>query len=278
MKAAKILELDSLNFVEGSFADLADPESALPILSCRPEEGRLLVDENEDLLAVAFKTGDDWIGASYLFHPPESEVIDLFDEIDAEMYQEKREVWAAAMREYYSTELLRTVSPTMEDIPPDRQDKIVDLVREVWEEKEGGVCLDCCCGSGVGAAALRSIGMRPLAYDHDPTLLALGLGEGRLLTDETACIDATDATVYFSPAPYGAVFMMGTIRSFDAEIWEAITAELLELSEETLITVATEEEIRLVAEWCRLAGRTTEVRENTRDPIYDRWVCLARRG
>ncbi|QYZ78932.1 hypothetical protein E2N92_05585 [Methanofollis formosanus] len=278
MKAAEILELDSLNFVEGSFADLTEPESAWPILACRPEEGRLLVDENEELLAVAFRTEEGWIAASYLFHPPESEVIDLFDEIDAEIYQERREVWAAAMREYYSTELLRTVGPAMEDIPPDRQEKIADLVGEVWGIKDGEVCLDCCCGSGVGAAALRSIGMQPLAYDHDPSLLALGLEEKRLLPGETACIDATAATAYFSPAPYGAAFMMGTIRSFEAGIWEAITFELLDLTDETLITVATEEEIDLVAEWCREAGRTTEVRENARDPIYDRWVCLARRA
>ncbi|MDD3623059.1 MAG: hypothetical protein PHQ81_11715 [Methanofollis sp.] len=278
MKLHTILELNSLKFVEEYFADLADPASADLILACRPLEGKLLVDGEEDLLAVAFRTDEGWGGANYLFHPPEPEVFDLFDEIEVGVYQEKREAWVEAVREYYSTEIVSTVSPAMEDIPPDRQEKIRSLLREVWGEKEeGALCLDCCCGSGVGAAALREIGMCPLAYDHDATLLARGFEEERLVPGETACIDATAATAYFTPVPYGAVFMMGTIRSFDAGLWEAITAEFLALADETLITVATEDEAQMVAGWCRAAGRTPEVWENTRDPIYDRWVCLARR-
>lgn len=278
MRVHTILELNSLKCVEEFFADLADPVSAEPLLGCWPREGKVLVDEEEDLLAVAFRTDEGWVVANYLFHPPESEVFDLLDGVEVGIYQERREVWAAAVREYYSAEVVRTVGPAMEDIPPDRQEKITSLLEEVWGEKtDGALCLDCCCGSGVGAAALREVGMRPLAYDHDATLLALGFEEGRLLPEETACIDATAATAYFAPVPYGAVFMMGTIRSFDAALWEAITAELLALSDETLITVATEDEARTVAGWCRAAGRAPEVWENTRDPIYDHWVCLARR-
>ncbi|MBP2146192.1 hypothetical protein J2129_001646 [Methanofollis sp. W23] len=278
MKLHTILELDSLKFVEEYFADLADPASAEVVLACRPLEGKVLIDEDEDLLAVAFRTDEGWVGANYLFHPPDPEVLDLFDEVEVGIYQETREVFAAAVREYYSADIVQTVSPAMEDIPPDRQEKITSLLGEVWGENIDGVrCLDCCCGSGVGAAALREMGLCPLAYDHDATLLARGFEEGRLLPGETACIDATAATAYFTPVPYGAVFMMGTIRSFDAGLWEAITFELLDLSDETLVTVATEDEARMVAGWCRAAGRVPEVWENSRDPIYDRWVCVARR-
>lgn len=275
MKAAEILELTDLVCIEDAFADLADPASAGPILSVEPEAGKLLVDEEENLMAVAFRSGGVWYAANYLFHPPAAEVIDLFEGTDGEIYQEEREVWTGAVREYYSAAILREVEPSIEDIPPDRPGKIADLVAEVWGRQEGAVCLDCCCGSGVGAAALRTAGMRAIAYDHDPALLARGLGEGRLVPAETACIDGTMATAYFRQAPCGTAFMMGTIRSFDSGVWERITRELLSLSEETLITVATEEEARMVAAWCRSAGRKPEVWENDRDPLYDRWVCLS---
>ncbi|TAJ43478.1 class I SAM-dependent methyltransferase [Methanofollis fontis] len=275
MIAADMLELQELRFVEGSYADLADPASAEAILRCCPEEGRLCVDENEDLLAVAFRQGEHWTGANFLFHPPDPAVIDLFAETEGEIYQEKREDWHRALREYFSLSISRDVRPAFEDIPPDRVEKCRSLLHEVWGERNGERCLDCCCGSGIGAIALRSIGMRPLAYDHDPALLSLGLERGRLQPEETACIDATVVSTYFSPAPYGAAFMLGTIRSFDQEIWEGITAELLYLAGDVLITTATEEEIRDVAGWCRDAGRSPEVWENERDALYDRWVCRA---
>lgn len=275
MKAAEILELTELVCVEDSFADLADPASAESILSIEPEAGKLLVDEDEDLMAAAFRSCGVWYTANYLYHPPTAEVIDLFEGTEGDIYQEDREVWAEAMREYYSAAIRKEVRPSVEDIPPDRPGKIADLLNEVWGRKEGEVCLDCCCGSGVGAAALRSAGMRALAYDHDPALLARGFEEGRLLPAETACIDGTMATAYFGQAPLGAAFMMGTIRSFDSGVWEKITLELLALSEETLVTVATEEEARMIAAWCRSVGREPEVWESDRDPLYDRWICLS---
>ncbi|WP_298666928.1 hypothetical protein [uncultured Methanofollis sp.] len=276
MKAAEILELTDLVCVEGSFADLADPASADPVLSLDPEAGKLLVDEDEDLMAVAFRSGGTWYAANYLFHSPKTEVIDLFEGTEGDIYQEDREVWTGAVREYYSEVIREEVRPSIEDIPPDRPGKIADLVTEVWGRQEGTICIDCCCGSGVGAAALRSVvGMRTLAYDHDPALIARGFEEGRLVPAETACIDGTVATAYFRRVPYGTAFMMGTIRSFDSGIWERLTLELLALSGETLITVATEEEARMVATWCRSAGRKPDVWESDRDPLYDRWVCLS---
>jgi len=274
MKTAEILELDTLTFAERTFADLADPDSALPALFVRPQGGKMLVDEEEDLLAVAFRWGEKWIGANYLCHPPDTAVIDLFEETDGEIYQEDRETWAGAVREYYSEAISRGVRPAIEDIPPDRPEKCAELVQEVWGRLDGGRCLDCCCGSGIGSAALRSIGMQPLAFDHDQALLALGLARGRLEPAETACIDATMASAYFRPAPYGAALMLGTIHSFDSMIWEAIVRDLLGLSRETLITVATREEADQVRVWCEEEGRSPELWENTRDAIYDRWVCL----
>ncbi|MDD3112240.1 MAG: hypothetical protein PHU26_08105, partial [Methanofollis liminatans] len=68
--------------------------------------------------------------------------------------------------------------------------------------------------------------------------------------------------------------MLGTIHSFDREIWEGIARESLSLSERSLLTVATKEEMDLVAAWCEDEGRSPEVWENERDAVYDRWVCL----
>jgi len=90
-------------------------------------------------------------------------------------------------------------------------------------------------------------------------------------------IDAQEASRYIMPVPLGAAFMAGEIYSYNAPIWEAILTELLLLTDETLITVGTEAEATRVEEWCAEEDRETEVFENQRDPIYDRWCCVARR-
>jgi len=53
-----------------------------------------------------------------------------------------------------------------------------------------------------------------------------------------------------------------------------ITSELISLTEWSLITVGTESESDQVARWGESRHRVVEVRENTRDPIYDRFVCI----
>jgi hypothetical protein len=67
--------------------------------------------------------------------------------------------------------------------------------------------------------------------------------------------------------------MMGEINSFSRDMWEAIVQELFAATTETLITVGTEPEARLVAEWGGEMGRTVDVKEHPADPIYDLWVC-----
>jgi SAM-dependent methyltransferase len=97
---------------------------------------------------------------------------------------------------------------------------IRDLIHEVWGDRAGTLCLDCCCGSGVGTAALRAGGMRALAYDNDPALLALGLSKGRLVPEDTMCIDAREAARYIAPVPLGVAFMAGEIYSYNTGLWE----------------------------------------------------------
>jgi len=277
MSIADLLGLEECSLVEPSFSDLTEQVYTQILLQTDATGGRLLVDEEENLLALALHDGRVWKATTFLFRQPSYEVIDAFDLLGGDIYQEGREDWISAIRDYYSRIICKEVTPALEDLRHDRMDKVMDLLSEVWGGKTGATCIDACCGSGVGAAAIRRTGMTPLSYDNDPALLALGLTAGRLHPAETMCIDATGATRYLEPAPLGTIFMAGEIHSYNARLWHEIIRELLALTDETLITVGSRDECMLVSEWCRESGWETRVFENERDPIYDRWCCLARK-
>jgi hypothetical protein len=90
------------------------------------------------------------------------------------------------------------------------------------------------------------------------------------------CLDATIASRYVEPSPRGIGIMMGEFNSFSQDMWEAIVKELFASTKETLITVGTEPEARLVAAWGGEMDRVVDVTENPADPIYDLWVCEIR--
>jgi len=277
MKAARLLDLDTIVFVEPSFADLTQDAFTGLLLEPSAIAGRLLVDGNDDLLAIALFDGQQWRAVTFLYRPPTVDAIERLESVPTECYQEDREVWSAAVREYYAREIQRFVTPALEDLPPYRGDLIHDLIGDVWGDGNGRRCLDCCCGSGVGSAELRSDGWEPPAFDNDRSLLSLRLGTGRLRPDATCCIDATLASMYIPPATHGAAFMLGAINVYNADIWRAIVGELVGLTEEALITVGTQDERHMVAGWCRDLQADVEEFENDRDPIYDLHVCIARR-
>ena len=54
MKAAEILELDTVTFIEPLFSALRDPVFTDLITQSLADKGRLLLDEHEDPIAVAF--------------------------------------------------------------------------------------------------------------------------------------------------------------------------------------------------------------------------------
>jgi hypothetical protein len=70
--------------------------------------------------------------------------------------------------------------------------------------------------------------------------------------------------------------MMGEINDFTRDMWEQIASGLFLISENTLITVGTESEARLIQQWGQDMERTVEIRENPADPIYDLWVCISK--
>jgi len=275
MNIAEIFELENLRLVEQSFADLTDSRFNRILSEQGAREGRLLLDEAEEPLALAFQGADGWIAGTFLCRNPSVALIDLFESVNGEIFQENRRVFAAAVREYFSNILIAEVPPSIEDLNPARRGILGTLIENIWGSGSGETCVDCCCGSGVGSLVLRDIGYSPLSYDNDASLLSRGLFTGRLLPAETMCINAMLVSQYVEPSPKGIGIMMGEINSFSQEMWEAIVRELFTTTKETLITVGTEPEARLVAEWGKEMGRTVEVTENPADPIYDLWVCEA---
>jgi hypothetical protein len=273
MRLARLLDLDTIHSVDPSFAELIEDTGTRILQAAEADGARLVVDEEEVPLALALSTRTGWQITHFVFRNPTLEILERFEQLEGDIYQEKREEYLSSLREYYSRELIEQVIPAVEDVPPDRISVVEDLLQERWGRHPHELCLDSCCGSGIGSSALRSQGMQPLAYDHDPALLSLGLHSGRLRADSTMWIDGTRATLYCQPVQYGAAFMLGEIHSFNEDVWQRIVEELITLAREVLITTGTEREAQVVAAWCRRSGRSTTVDEHAADPVYERWVC-----
>jgi len=276
MRIENIFDTGHIGCIEPEFSDLTSDYYTAQILEMEGREGRLLIDEDERPIGFAVLAGDRWTAASFVCRPFHPEIFARMEELGGDIYQEPLQEYLRALREYFSVCLSREVQPAPEDNRPGRQEMITSLLREVWSDTGGRSCIDCCCGSGVVSAALRECGAVPVSYDNDPGLIALGLATGRLLPDQAMHIDATCAASYMTPAELGVGLMLGDISSFNREMWQQIVWQLLSLSDRTLISTATEPEIRLIEEWCGEMGRTTEVFDHDADPIYDAWVCVAR--
>jgi hypothetical protein len=274
MKITEILGIDTVRFVEPEFAAQTAGIFNDVLAAAGGSEGRLLLDEQEEPLALAFSGSGGWTAASFLYRHPSVRLIEQFEEMNGQIFEEERAVFAAAIREYFSSLLAQEVTPAIEDLNPVRRGILTALIAKHWG-RGGGTCIDCCCGSGVGSLVLRNLGYVPLAYDNDASLITRGLAAGRLLPEETMCIDAQAASRYIGPVSRGIGIMMGGINDFSKDMWEQIVRELFHVSKETLITVGTESEARLIQGWGEVMGRRVEVTENPADPVYDRWVCLA---
>ena len=218
MKAEDILGIQGFRFVEPTFADMTDDIWTDVLISAEGDQGRLLVDEKEDPVAMALSNGHSWNAGSFHLRKPTVTLIERFEETAGEIWQEDRAVWAEAVREYYSLDITNSIQPAMEDMNLERPGIVKELVMRVWGSPEAAtVCLDCCCGSGVGSRVLRESGFAPLSFDNDSSLLSLGLSKQRLLPGETMLIDARVADRYVSNAPYGLGLMFGDINPFTAE-------------------------------------------------------------
>ena len=275
MRAAEIFGVDTLRFIEPSFAELTDSAFTSMLAEFPGDDARLLIDEHEDPLALAFHDSSGWTTGTFLCRRPSAAAIEQFEEINGEIYQEERKIWAAAVREYYSLQIAQHVKPAIEDMNRDRLAILEEIISGTWGRGTGGTCLDFCCGSGVGSQILRRLGYAPLSCDNDAALLSLGFSTNRLRPEETMYIDATIASRYMDPVQRGIGIMMGEINAYSQELWQQLATELFTLTDETLITVGTQAEADLIRTWGEAMERTVEVRENPQDPTYDRWVCVA---
>jgi SAM-dependent methyltransferase len=208
-----------------------------------------------------------------MLRPPTAPVITRFEELGGELYQENREIWEASVRAWYSRRIAGEVTPALEDLNPARIGRIRSLILDLWGEGNGKRCLDFCCGSGLGSLVLRDLGYDLLSCDNDESLLSLGFSTGRLLPEETMCIDATCADSYIRKTDLGLGLMFGEINRFNTDVWEQITGMLVSLTHRSLVTTGTKEEAALIAAWADEAGACTEIMEYDGDPLYDRWVC-----
>jgi hypothetical protein len=276
MNVMEIFGINAVRFVEPEFPAQTESLFNDVLAAAGGDEGRLLVDEHEEPVALAFHSTDGWVAGSFLYRHPTVELIEQFENMNGQIYEEDREVFSAAVREYFSNLLSKEVPPALEDLNPVRRGILTRLIEKHWGRGSGETCVDCCCGSGVGSLVLRDLGYSPLAYDNDASLIARGIAAGRLLPAETMCLDALVASRFIQPVPRGIGIMMGAINDFSKEMWEQIVQELFLVSQETLITVGTESEARLIQQWGTAMERTVEVTENPADPIYDLWVCTAK--
>jgi hypothetical protein len=273
MNIAEIFELDELVPAEPTFAELIDNRYTVLALSDPAADAALLIDEAELPIAYAWRSNGPWQCISFALRQPVVEVIERVEELDGDLFQEDRDTWLDALREYYSERIAHEIEPAPEDNREGRLEEMTELIRSCWGTIEGLSCLDCCCGSGVGSQALKALGAQPLAYDNDGALLSLGLATGRLEPSQTMWIDAIAASSYCRPADLGIGMMLGDITNFNQQIWKEIVAELLSLVKRAIITVATDREASLMASWIGEMEREAEIFESDLDPIYDRWVC-----
>lgn len=271
---AGIFEVDAISFIEPSYSDLIDEQFTYLLTTLEADQGRLLIDEESDPLALAVLTSKGWFAGSFHLRHPTASLIEYFESLGGDIYQEDRDIWEQSVREYYSLIIRQEVVPALEDVNPKRVAMIDSLLEEVWGDRSGARCLDCCCGSGVGSMVLRNRGLKPISFDIDAPLLSLGFHTGRLRPEETMRIDGSMASRFIGQTVGGIGLMFGEFNEFNRESWEMITSELISLTEWSLITVGTEREAEQVARWGESRHRVVEVRENTRDPIYDRFVCI----
>ncbi|MDD4127049.1 MAG: hypothetical protein PHV39_05115 [Methanomicrobium sp.] len=275
MKIADIFEIDDFISIEPTMMDQTEDGYTRMAVSIEPDSGRLLVDENEEPIAACFHDENGWTVSSYLYRPFSFEILELLESCSGEIYQEKRDDYAGALREYYCSEIVREFPGVTEDNRPGRYEMIESLLKKVLGRKSGKTAIDFCCGSGVATNVLSDMGFETLSFDYDASLISCGIQHKRLDPQNTMCLDGADASVFCPPSDLGIGLMLGDITNFNAGMWEDIVFELFSLTKTSVISTATEREIEMIAGWCRDSGRKPEIIENDRDPIYDAWVCYS---
>jgi SAM-dependent methyltransferase len=199
-----------------------------------------------------------------------------------------------AVQEYFSIALVGgqlcdgCVKPTETydmvylDIRVQRLDELFKKLGDKFDAS--GRVLEICCGNGMATLSLEKLGIFPLTTDHDRCQVCQGLEHGVLKPERTIVMDATRLTDFFDVGSFDAVigFMLGTIYSFNKDIWAAMMNESLKVVKPggtLLFTVNKHEEMEILKEVLDGLGAVGEVIDNTdENGIYDQWVYLGHKG
>lgn len=189
-----------------------------------------------------------------------------------------------AVIEYYSHALvsrqlcqncLSTKEPYEMVYIPDRNTRLRAILNRF---KLHGDILEICCGNGMSTLPMHEMGYDPLSIDYDRCQICQGLEHKVLYPSRTIVLDATRLSEFFAKMSFDTIagFMLGTIYSFNRELWEKIISESVKLLRPggmILLTVNKKEEMEILRGALEKAGVRGEMIDNTDDKgIYDQWV------
>ena len=120
MKAAEILGVEKLRFIEPSYAELTNAGFNELLADLPADRTLLLIDGNDEPLALAFHDAGSWTAGTFICRNPSVAAIEHFEEFNGEIYQEDRKIWVEAVREYYSNDIAANVTPAVDDLNKDR--------------------------------------------------------------------------------------------------------------------------------------------------------------
>lgn len=199
-----------------------------------------------------------------------------------------------ALQEYFSIALVEKqlcdgcVKPTETydmvylDIRVQRLDEMFRKLGDKFDAS--GRVLEICCGNGMATLALEKRGLFPLTTDYDRCQVCQGLEHDVLKPESTIVMDATRLTDFFEGGSFDAVigFMLGTIYSFNKDVWAAMMYESLKVVKPggtLLFTVNKHEEMDILKNVLDGLGVAGEVIDNTdENGIYDQWVYLGHKN
>jgi len=191
-----------------------------------------------------------------------------------------------AVIEYYSHALvnrqlcencLNTKEPYEMVYIPSRNTRLKALIEKY--ELQGDI-LEICCGNGMSTLPLHEMGYNPLSIDYDRCQICQGLEHNVLYPGRTLVLDATRLSEFFAEKSFDTIagFMLGTIYSFNREIWEEMISEAVKLLKPggfILLTVNKKEEIEILYSALEKAHIIGKMIDNTDEKgIYDQWVYV----
>lgn len=288
-------EEDNIFLAEECLEDLIDLPVTEELLASGLEPDRILVLDEEKPLAVALHLSypaDFWLLLTdiYSHKKPLSTFFTREGEFkatqDLRSVSLSREDLFRGIIEYYSLSLMEGLlcedcrMPSNSLHVEDRIQLLEELMPQVLPlDLE---VLEVCCGSGMGAQALKNLGYSSWAMDVDRCEICRGLQGRSLIPDRTFFMDARLLDAFFPAGSFDAVvgFMMGLIDDVNRELWRQIILKASSLARRMVFyTVYTRKEAEFLAEILGPAGWKGEIIDNSsRIAIYDQWAYLGRKA